>query len=51
MGLMDRDYMNRIPEEREAEHKSKMSEEQKRKQELTRSIPIYAGILLLLFIL
>ena len=31
MGLMDRDYMNRIPEEREAEHKSKMSEEQKKK--------------------
>lgn len=48
MGLMDRDYMNQIPEEREAEHKSKMSEELK---ELTRFIPIYAGILLLLFIL
>ena len=31
MGLMDRDYMNRIPEEQEAEHKSKMSEEQKKK--------------------
>ena len=30
MGLMDQDYMNRIPEEREAEHKSKMSEEQKK---------------------
>lgn len=32
MGLMDRDYMNRTPEEREAEYKSKMSEERKHEQ-------------------
>ncbi len=54
MGLMDRDYMNRTPEEREAEYKSKMSEEHKheqRKADNSSIVPIVIFIVVLIFII
>ena len=35
MGLMDREYMHRTPEEREADYKARMTEEEKHKRRLT----------------
>lgn len=35
MGLMDREYMHRTPEEREADYKARMTEEEKHNRRLT----------------